>query len=137
MLLLCLLSHRATSQLYQLSTGDVVRGSLIGIDTATYRSTRQYVAAAGQLLNVRASRIALLERDAWLVDSVRTAYDAELRRCRATATANEADFQKLATTTRMALGKPPAPLLLLDPHFYQGTLAGAGVLALLKLLIFH
>jgi hypothetical protein len=119
----------------RLEVGEVVRRPLIGIDTATYRSTRQYVAAAGQLLGVRAARIAQLERSTQLADSTTAAVLTELRRSKATAAANEADFQKLAT--RAVLGKPPAPPLLLDSHFYQGTLAGAVAAVLLKLFVFH
>lgn len=120
----------------RLEVGEVVRRPLIGIDTATYRTTRQYVAAAGQLLGVRAARIAQLERSTQLADSTTTAVLTELRRSKVTAAANEADFQKLVESTR-ALGKPPAPPLLLDPHFYQGTLAGAVAAVLLKLFVFH
>jgi hypothetical protein len=121
----------------RLEVGEVVRRPMIGLDTATYRSTRLYVAGASQLLNVRAERIATLERSNLLADSTAAAALAELRRYQATAAANEADFQKLATSTRAVLGKPPAPPLLLDPHFYQGTLASAVAAVLLKLFVFH
>jgi hypothetical protein len=143
--LLCLLTRPASSQalaplapaVVRLEVGDVAQRPLIGLDTAAYRNTRQYVAAASQLLNVRAERIVTLERSNLLADSTTAAARAELRRYQATAAANEADFQKLAAATRAALGKPPAPPLLLDPHFYQGTLAGAVATVLLKLFVFH
>lgn len=143
--LLCLLTRPASSQpiaplrpvVVHLETGDVARQPLIGLDTATYGGTRRYVAAAGQLLLVRADRIAQLERAGRVADSTTTAALTELRRYQATAATNEAAFKKLATATNRALGKPPAPPLLLDPHFYQGTLAGVVGAVLLKLFVFH
>lgn len=42
----CLLSHNSTSQVYRLAAGNMVRGPLVGTDTATYESTRLYVASA-------------------------------------------------------------------------------------------
>jgi hypothetical protein len=137
LLLLCLLSHRATSQVYQLRAGDVVRGPLIGIDTATYRSTRQYVAAAGQLLDVRAQRIATLERSNLLADSTTATALAELRRCRAGAAATEADYERMRQAARVALASPPRPPLLFDSHFYQGTAVGVVAALLLKVFVFH
>jgi len=137
-LLLCLLCRPAHSQVVvQLATGDVVRQPLVGLDTATYRHTRQYVAAAGQLLLVRADRIAQLERSGRLCDSLATATAAEVRRQRATAAGSEADFQKLAAQAQRALATPPRPPLLLDGHTYKGVGAGAVLAVLLKVFIFH
>ena len=121
----------------RLEVGDVARRPLIGLDTAAYRSTRQYVAAASQLLLVRADRITALERGARLSDSVQAAYADELRRCRAGAAATEASYQHMRQAARVALASPPRPPLLLDAHFYQGTLAGAVTTVLLKLFVFH
>jgi len=121
----------------QLAAGDVAQQPLVGLDTATYRHTRQYVAAAGQLLLVRADRIAELERSGRLCDSLATAASAELRRQRATASANEADFQRLAAQANRALATPPRPPLLLDGHTYKGAVLGGVGLLLLKLFISH
>jgi hypothetical protein len=143
--LLCLLTRPASSQalaplapaVVRLEVGDVARRPLIGLDTATYRHTRQYVAAASQLLLVRADRITALERGAQLSDSVQAAYADELRRCRAGAAATTADYDRMRQAARVALASPPRPPLLLDSHFYQGTLAGAAAAMLLKVFIFH
>jgi hypothetical protein len=121
----------------RLEVGDVARRPLIGLDTAAYRNTRQYVAAASQLLLVRADRIRTLERGAQLSDSVQAAYADELRRCRAGAAATTADYDRMRQAARVALASPPRPPLLLDSHFYQGTLAGAVAAGLLKLFVFH
>lgn len=137
LLLLCLLSQPATSQVYRLSAGDVVRAPLVGIDTATYRSTHAYVATASQLLLVRANRIAQLERSGRLADSVQTAYAAELRRCQAGRAASDADYEKMRTAARVALASPPRPPLLLDSRTYKGMGAGAAIGLLLKVLVFR
>jgi len=145
LLLLCLLTHRGSSQaiaplapvVVRLNVGDVAQQPLIGLDTATYGGTRRYVASAGQLLLVRADRIAQLERSNRLADSTTTAVVTELRRCQATAAANDADFKKLAAATNRALGKPPAPPLLLDSHTYKGVGAGVVLAVLLKVFVFH
>jgi hypothetical protein len=121
----------------RLEVGDVAKRPLIGIDTATYRSTRQYVAAAGQLLLVRADRITALERGAKLSDSVRTAYADELRRCRAGAASTSADYDRMRQAARVALASPPRPPLLLDGHFYQGTALGAVAVMVITALLRH
>jgi hypothetical protein len=121
----------------RLEVGDVAKRPLIGIDTATYRSTRQYVAAAGQLLLVRADRITALERGAKLSDSVRTAYADELRRCRAGASATSADYERMRQAARVALASPPRPPLLLDGHTYKGVGLGGVLAVLLKVFVFH
>lgn len=121
----------------RLAVGDVAQRPLIGLDTATYRSTRQYVAAASQLLLVRADRIAALERGARLSDSVKTAYAAELRRCRAGAAATEADYERMRQAARVVLASPPRPPLLLDAHFYQGTALGAVAALVIRALLLH
>jgi len=144
-LLLCLLSRPAHSQavaplrpvVVQLAAGDVVHQPLVGLDTATYRHTRQYVAAACQLLLVRADRIAQLERSGRLCDSLATAASAELRRQRATVASSEADFQKLAGQASQALATRPQPPLLLDSQTYKGAALGAVAVVLVKLFIFH
>ncbi|MDO7888247.1 hypothetical protein [Hymenobacter cheonanensis] len=143
--LLCLLSLPATSQpirqlaplVVRLDSGTVVRQRLVGIDTATYRSTRQYVATAGQLLLVRADRIAQLERDASLRDSVQTAYATELRRSQASQAATEADYQRMRAAARVALASPPRPPWLLDSRTYKAGAAGTVLGVLLKVFVFH
>jgi hypothetical protein len=135
--LLCLLTRPASSQalaplapaVVRLEVGDVAQRPLIGLDTAAYRHTRQYVAAASQLLLVRADRITALERGAQLSDSVQAAYADELRRCRAGAAATTADYDHMRQAAWVALASPPRPPLLLDSHFYKGVGLG-GVVAL-------
>ena len=121
----------------RLEVGDVAKRPLIGLDTATYRSTRQYVAAVSQLLLVRADRITALERGARLSDSVQAAYADELRRCQAGAAATEASYQHMRQAARVALASPPRPPLLLDSHLYKGVGLGGVLAVALKLLIFH
>jgi hypothetical protein len=143
--LLCLLTRPASSQalaplapaVVRLEVGDVAQRPLIGLDTAAYRNTRQYVAAASQLLLVRADRITALERGAQLNDSVQATYAAELRRCRAGAAATEANYDRLRQAARVALASPPRPPLLLDGNFYKGAGAGAVLATLLNVFIFH
>jgi hypothetical protein len=143
--LLCLLTRPASSQalapltpaVVRLEVGDVAQRPLIGLDTAAYRNTRQYVAAASQLLLVRADRITALERGGRLSDSVQAAYAAELRRCRAGAAATEANYDRMQQAARVALASPPRPPLLLDSHFYQGTALGVAAALLFKTFIFH
>ena len=143
--LLCLLTQPASSQaiapphpmVVRLETGDIARQPLIGLDTATYGGTRRYVAAAGQLLLVRADRIAQLERSGRLADSVQVAYAAELRRCQAGRAATEADYERMRAAARVALASPPRPPWLLDSHTYKGVGAGAVLAVLLKVFIFH
>jgi hypothetical protein len=124
--LLCLLTRPASSQalaplapaVVRLEVGDVAQRPLIGLDTAAYRRTRQYVAAASQLLLVRADRITALERGARLSDSVQATLTTELRRCRAGAAATEANYDHLQQAAQVALASPPCPPLLLNAHFY-------------------
>ena len=143
--LLCLLAQPASSQaiaplaptVVRLEVGDVARQPLIGLDTATYANTRQYVAAAGQLLLVRADRIAQLERSGRLADSVQVAYAAELRRCQAGRLASEADVAKLSEASRSLLASPPRPPWLLDSRTYKAGAAGTVLGVLLKVFVFH
>ena len=143
--LLCLLTRPASSQpiaplrpvVVRLETGDVARQPLIGLDTATYGGTRRYVAAAGQLLLVRADRIAQLERSGGLADSVQTAQADELRRCRAGQAIRDADIKRLAEASHSLLAVRPRPPWLLDSHTYKGAGLGAAALLLLKVFVFH
>jgi hypothetical protein len=145
LLLLCLLTRPASSQaiaplaptVVRLEIGDVAQRPLIGLDTATYRSTRQYVASAGQLLLVRADRIAQLERNGRLADSLQVAYAYELRRCQAGRAASDADYERMRAATRVALASPPRPPWLLDSHTYKGVGAGVVLAALLKAFVFN
>jgi hypothetical protein len=141
LLLSCLLPRPAISQVWRLKPGDVVRHHLVGLDTARYRSTMNYVAGAKQLLGVRAERITELERAKQLADSTAAVAAAEVRRCRQQAEAGEAEFQALLTEARTLAGKPPALPLLLDGHFYKGVATGGGAAAvvavLLKVFVFH
>lgn len=126
--------------MYRLSAGDVVRGPLIGLDTATYRSTSQYVASATQLLDARAGRIATLERARLLADSTTQAQAAELRRCRGEVVASAKDYEHMRSAARAVLAQQPRPPLLLDSHFYKGVATGgvlAGAIRLGIKLIFH
>lgn len=121
----------------RLATGDMARQPLIGLDTATYRSTRQYVAAAGQLLLVRADRIAALERSGRLADSVQAAYAVELRRCQAGAAATTADYERMRDAARVALASPPRPPWPLDGRTYKAGGAGVVLGLVLKAFLFH
>jgi len=143
--LLCLLAQPASSQaiaplaptVVRLEVGDVARQPLIGLDTATYANTRQYVAAAGQLLLVRADRIAQLERSGRLADSVQVAYAAELRRCQASQAATDADYDRMRAAARVALASPPRPPWLLDGRTYKAGAVGTVLGVLLKVFVFH
>lgn len=123
--------------MYRLAAGDVVRAPLVGIDTATYESTRLYVANASQLLDARAGRIATLERASLTADSITQAQAAELRRCRGEVVASAADYDHMRQAARVALASPPRPPLLLDSHTYKGMGAGALLAVLLKVFLFH
>jgi hypothetical protein len=124
----------------RLEIGDVAQRPLIGLDTATYRSTRQYVASASQLLLVRADRIAQLERNGRLADSAQVAYAAELRRCQAGRAASDADYERMRAAARVALASPPRPPWLLDSHTYKGVGLGALLAVVARVgikVIFH
>ena len=123
--------------MYRLRPGDVVRAPLIGIDTATYESTRLYVAGASHLLDVRASRIATLEHAQLLADSMNQAQAAELRQCRGEVVASASDYEKMRAAATAGLAVRPRPPWLLDSHTYKGVGAGAAALVLLKLFVFH
>ena len=141
LLLSCLATRPATSQVWRLDSGTVARGPLIGLDTATYHSTMNYVSGAKVLLGARADRIAQLERDGQTATQQLAAAESELRRCRAEAKLDAADFHTVVVEGQKLAGKPPALPLLLDGHFYKGVGTG-GVLAaaaavLLKVFVFH
>jgi hypothetical protein len=110
----------------------VVRHHLVGLDTARYRSTMNYVAGAKVLLGVRAERITELERARQLADSTAAVAAAEVRRCRQQAEAGEAEFQALLAEARTLAGQPPARPLLLDGHFYKGVGTGAVLAVVLR-----
>lgn len=148
LLLSCLLSRPASSQpspslqerglgggVFRLDSGTVASRPLIGLDPATYATTRQYVSTAQQLLAVRAERVVQLERATHLADSLSLVVSAELRRCRQQAAASEAEFQVLAAQARQAVAQPVRPPLLLDGHFYKGCGVGAVALVVLRLLV--
>jgi hypothetical protein len=136
LLLSCLLPRPAISQVWYLKPGDVVRHHLVGLDTARYHSTMNYVAGAKVLLDVRAERITELERARQLADSAA----AEVRRCRQQAEAGEAEFRALLAEARALAGQPPARPLLLDGHFYKGVGTGTVLAVVLRVgikLIFN
>ena len=121
----------------RLLPGDMAQRPLIGLDTATYRSTRLYVATAGQLLLVRADRIAQLERAGLVADSVQVAQATELRQCRADEQAARGDADRMRAAARVALASPPRPPWLLDGRTYKAGAAGTVLGLLLKVLVFH
>ena len=124
----------------RLLPGDVARQQLIGLDTATYRTTRRYVATASQLLLVRADRITKLERAGLVADSVQATYATELRQCRADAQAARGDADRMRAAARVALASPPRPPWLLDSHTYKGVGLGALLAAAARIgvkVIFH
>lgn len=142
---LCLLTRPASSQpiaplrpvVVRLETGDVARQPLIGLDTATYGGTRRYVTAAGQLLLVRADRIAQLERSGRLADSVQATQADELRRCRAGQAATTADYEKMRAAATAGLAVRPRPPWLLDPRTWKAGAVGTVLGLVLKAVISH
>ena len=143
--LLCLLTRPASSQpiaplrpvVVRLDVGDVARQPLIGLDTATYGGTRRYVAAAGQLLLVRADRITQSERSGRLADSVQTAQADELRRRRAGQALTTADYEKMRAAATAGLAVRPRPPLLLDGRTWKAGAVGAVLGLVLKAVVFH
>jgi len=117
----------------QLLPGDVVQERLIGLDSATYQAAHTALA----MVPVGEAVQAGLRHQAELAGQQLAALDAELRRCRAGAAATTADYERMRQAARVALARPLRPPLLLDSHFYQGTLTGALTAVLLKLFVFH
>ncbi len=118
-----------------LDSGTTVRRALIGLDPATYRAVRQGQALDIQLLAVRGTRIAALRRDSLLLAEAVAIQATELRRCRASLTAKDAEFDQLAATARQAIARPTAHPLLLDQHTYQGAAGGIVLLLVMRLLV--
>lgn len=137
----CLLNRPATAQpikplapvVVQLLPGDVVGEPLIGLDSATYHAAR----TALSMVPVGDAVQANLRRQAELAGQQLAAAEDELRRCRAGAAVTTADYERMRQAAQVALASPPRPPLLLDSHFYQGTLAGTVAAVVLKLFIFH
>jgi hypothetical protein len=78
-----------------------------------------------------------LRRQAELDRQQLAALDAELMRCRAGAAATEADYERMRQAARVALASPPRSPLLLDSHFYQGTVLGAVAALVIRALLLH
>lgn len=142
LLLSCLATRPATAQaVVKLLPGDCLDRPFIGVDSATYYSTADYVAQARTVLDTRAARIAELERTNQTAAEQLATTEAELHRCRGEGKLDAVDFRTVAVAGQKLASKPPAPPLLLDGNTYKGIGIGGALVAvggvLLKVFVFH
>ena len=126
LLLTCLLLlsfpviHRATGQaVVRLLPGDVLDRSLIGVDTATWRRTLNYIDAAKVGLKAGRVHINNLTRELATASAAKNALQVELARCRDEGEASQKTITELGAQAQKLAALPIQPPLLADPRTYR------------------
>lgn len=114
--------------------------SFIGVDTALWRRTLNYIDAAKVGLKAGQIHINNLTRELATASAAKNALQVELARCRTEGEASQQTITEMGTQAQKLAALPIQPPFIFDGRVYKGAAIGGAVVVAARLavkLIFH